>query len=47
MFGIWSYKLEHSESIKGAMDIEMGVRNFRDNEYGVGIRYEPKDGEIV
>jgi hypothetical protein len=46
MFGIQLKELDHSESIKGAVDTELGVRDFRNIRYGAGIRDTSKDGEI-
>ncbi|MFW9802143.1 MAG: hypothetical protein ACFFFC_05800 [Candidatus Thorarchaeota archaeon] len=47
MFGIQWEELNHSESIKGAMGIEIEVRDFSDIRYHAGIRDNLKDGEIV
>ena len=46
MFGIELKEPSHSESIKGAIDTELGVRDFRDIRYGAGIRDTSKDVEI-
>jgi len=40
-------ELHHSESIKGAMGIEILVHDFSDIRFDAGIRDNSKDGEIV
>ena len=47
MFGIQFSELKLSESIKGAVHFELGVRDFGDTKHDVGIRDNSKDGEIV